>query len=134
MYIYDFYGINFNNEKLMIKSLSDFFGIKLESHESSFWGNYFLAKFIDRGEVKLIKNFHEEDNEWHYPDYKEFAWILQVSEANNMNYIFNNLLSYYSEEVDFLYRTEVEPLKSFKKYSFENDNFVMISKKDFISK
>ncbi len=58
-----------------------------------FGGDYYLAELPEQGKCKLIKNFYEGDNDWHYPDYKDYTWILEVDEPNNKNFVFASLLN-----------------------------------------
>nr|WP_174505713.1 hypothetical protein [Acinetobacter sp. Marseille-Q1620] len=126
MSVYDLYGINSDDEMQVIKQLTALLGVEFEPHESSFWGDYYRANSLEEGNFRLIENYFEAENDWHYCDYKEFIWILEVNAVNNMNDIFNKLLCEKKISISFLQRSEVEPLKFVRNYIFENGEFKMI--------
>lgn len=47
--------MSYDNEKDMISKLSKILGIVFIPHDSSFWGDYFLAKIGGNGKCRLFK-------------------------------------------------------------------------------
>lgn len=52
---YDYYGVSYDNEENMILKLSEILGVVFIPHDSSFWGDYFLAKIDGKAECRLFK-------------------------------------------------------------------------------
>ncbi|WP_202745462.1 hypothetical protein [Acinetobacter pittii] len=124
---FDFYGVNYNNEEDMISDLSEILGVVFVPHDSSFWGDYFLAKIDEKGKCKIFQNFNPCENEWNYPDYQHAEWILEINGTEKMDYFFNKLLVDANPNVFFLYRSEVEALNYIREYEFKDGSFKMIN-------
>ncbi|MFV5642794.1 hypothetical protein [Acinetobacter oleivorans] len=131
MDIFDFYGVNYNNEEDMISDLSEVLGVVFVPHDSSFWGDYFLSEIDGKNSYRLFQNFNPCENDWNYPDYQHAEWILEISEVSEMDDVFNKLLVDANPNVFFLYRSEVEALNYYKKYEFKDGNFKLISETFF---
>ncbi|MNH63634.1 hypothetical protein D3C73_156030 [compost metagenome] len=54
---YDYYGVSYDNEENMILKLSEILGVVFIPHDSSFWGDYFLAKIDGKAECRLFQKF-----------------------------------------------------------------------------
>ncbi|MBJ6351290.1 MULTISPECIES: hypothetical protein [unclassified Acinetobacter] len=123
---YDYYGVSYDNEENMILKLSEILGVVFIPHDSSFWGDYFLAKIDGKAECRLFQNFNPCEDEWNYPDHKHVEWILEVDGICEIDNIFNKLLNEANSNVFLLYRSEVEALNYSRRYKFKDGNFKLI--------
>jgi hypothetical protein len=124
---FDYYGVSYDNENDMVSKLSKILGIVFIPHDSSFWGDYFLAKIGGNGKCRLFQNFNPCEDDWNYPDHKHVEWIMEINGTPEMDNIFNKLLNEAESNIFLLYRSEVEALNYIKEYEFKDGDFKLVN-------
>lgn len=55
-------------------------GVQFEGHESSYWGEYYLAKTASGESVQLAPNRNEAEEELNEPDFPDVLLLVNVTD------------------------------------------------------
>ncbi|MGG0824583.1 hypothetical protein ABE099_17110 [Paenibacillus turicensis] len=117
------FGIQNEDMQLVTEELQKILNISFEEHESSYWGEYNIAKLSKSESIRLIYNNYMDDD-WQEEDFKQYPLLLEfngINEPEKMLYLLCENLPYIS----LLYMDEFDGDDSFKRYIFENGEFVL---------
>ena len=82
--IFDLYGIPGTDMDTAAQLLPGVLGLPLEPHESSYWGDYYLARSENRKEKFTLKeNYNLMEEDWNRSDFKQYPLLLEVSISSN---------------------------------------------------
>lgn len=123
--IYEKFGIETESLDVVKNDLEEILKIKFDEHESSYWDVYYLAKLGEETNLKIVKNFVDDD--WQEEDHKDCPLLLEINKSKEE--IFDLLLGSSLPYLKHLYRSEIEPKKTSKKYKIVNGEFVLISER-----
>lgn len=78
--IADLYGLSGRDIDKGAHVLSRTLALSFQPHESTFWGDYYLARNSDWSEqLRLLENFNQTTNAWNKPEFQKYPLILEVS-------------------------------------------------------
>ncbi|MGC4378112.1 hypothetical protein WD019_14480 [Fictibacillus sp. Mic-4] len=117
-------GITNNDRESVVKDVERILQISFERRESSYWGEYYIAKIDHSQGIQLTYNFIDEG--WQEEEYQDCPLLLSIdelAEPEREMWMICNELRYIKP----LYMTEVEPNVFFKKYLFQDGVFKLES-------
>jgi hypothetical protein len=78
--VFDIYGLAERDIDAEALALSQSLSLSFQPHESSFWGDYYLARSADwKEQIRLLENFNDMKNAWNKPEFQKYPLILEVS-------------------------------------------------------
>ena len=78
--VFDLYGITNTDIDTAAQILPDAIGMPFEPHDSSYWGEYYLARTENRKEKFTLKeNYNLMEEDWNEPDFQQYPLLLSVS-------------------------------------------------------
>lgn len=100
------FGIQNEDMQLVTEDLQKLLNISFEEHESSYWGEYNIAKLSKFESIRLIYN-NDMDDDWQEEDFKQYPLLLEfngINEPEKMLSLLCENLSYicllYMDEID----------------------------------
>lgn len=79
------YGVNVDSIEPVSQAIEAATQCEPEGHESSYLGVYDLFRIPE--EVKVKYNFVEEENEWDYPEHKDFGVLIVAEQTERPDHI-----------------------------------------------
>ena len=85
--IFDLYGITDTDIDTAAQILPEALGIAFEPHDSSFWGEYYLARRGDYGDYEeefiLMDNYNQMEEDWNEHAFQQYPLLLEVAINDN---------------------------------------------------
>jgi hypothetical protein len=76
----DLYGLTVRDIERVGRTLSRVLELSFQPHESTFWGDYYLAHSSDwKEQLRLLDNFNQLTGAWNKPEFQKYPLILEVS-------------------------------------------------------
>jgi hypothetical protein len=77
--VFDLYGITDTDIDTAAQILPDALGMPFEPHDSSYWGEYYLARCGNYEEEFILKeNYNQMEEDWNKPDFQQYPLLLDV--------------------------------------------------------
>ncbi len=78
--VFDIYGFLERDIDVEMRVLSDALEVSFVPHESTFLGDYYLARSDDwKEQLRLKENYNQIENDWSRPEFQKYPLLLEVS-------------------------------------------------------
>ncbi|MBA2285160.1 MAG: hypothetical protein H0W02_06745 [Ktedonobacteraceae bacterium] len=78
--VFDLYGILDTDIDAVAATLASALEVAFNPHDSSYWGEYYLAHTEDYKEkLSLKENFNKMEEDWNEPEFKDYPLILEAN-------------------------------------------------------
>lgn len=112
-----------NDMENVTTDLENILNVKVEEHESSYWGEYKILNLTETGRIKITYNYIDDD--WQEKEFKEYPLLLELNRLNDPEKIMKILCENF-DYIKPLYLEEVETKVCTKKFYFQNGRFILI--------
>lgn len=91
---YEKYGFRGSTLEEIAAMLEETLGISFSERESSYYaGTYFLYKLSTGKELRIYRNYDEARKQWVRSQYRDYDFLMEVSDLDNMDEIRRRLAS-----------------------------------------
>lgn len=105
--------------------------VHFDLHDSSYWGEYFLAKLPDSQKIKIGFNYVDED--WREEEYKEYPILLELNRLKNLEEVMDKINSHFDYLIP-IRKEEIESGNFVKSYIFVDGKPTLISERSLKKK
>ncbi|MGA8942681.1 MAG: hypothetical protein WB502_08175 [Thermoactinomyces sp.] len=131
MYVYIVYGVACDELSTVKSDLEKVLNVEFELHESSYWGEYYIRRLPDFGEIRVGYNYVDED--WRERNFREYPVLIELNELENLQEVMKAI----KEKLPYaklIRKKELVPkgksrIKR-KEYLFINDKPLLISEQE----
>lgn len=108
-------GVLIDDLEAVTEEIKNLLKIPFSHHESDYWGLYNLAEIEEKGTIRIVNNFVDED--WQVEDRKDCPLLIELNRLHEPEKITKMICENLSYIVP-LHMEEIEPGEYIRKYIF----------------